>query len=94
MVKLTRFWFEFDKPYNELPPGLAMGCGVTAWNYDDALNILRNPVFEDEYLPPFKKVVENIDVSTLEKGHVLPNIMPSNVRGIWYPIGYFNRSKF
>jgi hypothetical protein len=27
-------------------------------------------------------------VSTLDKGHVLPNMAAPNERGIWYPLGF------
>lgn len=87
-MKLTRFWFEFDR--DSLPTGLgiALGCGVTAWSYDDAINILEEEVFRDVAFPKIKKVDENIDISTLDRSHVLPNMLPPNVRGVWYPIGY------
>jgi hypothetical protein len=65
-----------------------MGCGVTAWSYDDAIIILQTIVFKDRAIPPIKKVIENIDVSTLDANHTLPNSLPVNVRGIWYPIGF------
>ena len=83
---LIRYWFEFQ--YNhcrELPGGLGLGCGITAYNYEDALFLLSTEVFKNTPLAPIKKVIENVDVSTLEAGHVLPNILPTNWRGIWYP---------
>lgn len=67
---------------------MRLGCGVTAWDYDDALNIIKNKA-SIEKIPPIKKVIEDIDLSTLDSNHVLPNIiLPSNVRGIWFPGGY------
>ena len=68
--------------------GTLIGCGVTAWNYDDALNLVRERVFEGKVLPPIKTCVEDVDVSTLDEGHVLPNMRPPSVRGIWFPLGY------
>jgi hypothetical protein len=35
-------------------------------------------------------VIEDVDVTTLDANHVLPNMMPPSVRGVWYPIGYLN----
>nr|WP_294790611.1 hypothetical protein [uncultured Mucilaginibacter sp.] len=87
MVKLIRFWFEFNL-HDVTGLGLHMGCGVTALTYDDAINILGTTVFKGRAIPPMKRTIENIDVSTLEANHVLPNILASNVRGVWYPIGY------
>ncbi|NOW97971.1 hypothetical protein FHW89_004657 [Mucilaginibacter sp. SG564] len=86
---LIRYWFEFQ--YNhcrELPGGLGLGCGITAYNYEDALFLLSKEVFKNTPLAPIKKVIENVDISTLEAGHVLPNMVPPNLRGIWYPFGY------
>ncbi|MBS1521796.1 MAG: hypothetical protein JST50_12415 [Bacteroidetes bacterium] len=86
MMKLTRFWFEFDK--DNRPMSVGLGCGVTGWSYDDAINILKQTIFKDIPFPQIKNVDENVDVSTLDKGHVLPNMLPPSERGIWYPIGY------
>lgn len=65
-----------------------MGCGVTALNYEDALNIVKNKVFNDKPIAPIKLTVENIDISTLDAGHVLLNMGMPSVRGIWFPLGY------
>jgi len=89
MNLLTRFWIEFDfgGSYELYPSyvGLKRGCGVTAYNFDDAKTLLETQLFKDDPFPNIKNVCENIDVSTLDAGHILPNIgMPAN-RGIWYP---------
>jgi len=39
-------------------------------------------------MPEIKKVIENVDVSTLDAGHVLPNMSPPNIRGVWFPLRY------
>jgi hypothetical protein len=85
MPQLKRFWIEFhlNNHYS-----LGLGCGVTAWNYNDALNILKEKIFKNDPPPLVKKVIEDIDVSTLDTGHVLPNMLPPNIRGVWYPLGY------
>jgi hypothetical protein len=36
--------------------------------------------------PELVHAVPNVDVSTLDPGHVLPNMLPPNTRGVWYPI--------
>jgi hypothetical protein len=87
---LTRFWFEFDRSTDELRRhvdgyGAGWGCGVTAYSYEDALNLLRPELFQDEPIPPILRVVENVDVSTLEAGHVRPNMGVCIWRGIWFP---------
>jgi hypothetical protein len=85
-VSLRRFWFEFALS-PDLPPGLRLGCGVTAFDLDDARRIVRERVFRAE-APPAVKIVEDVDVSSLDPGHVLPNMLPPNTRGVWFPLGY------
>ncbi|QKJ31879.1 hypothetical protein HQ865_19625 [Mucilaginibacter mali] len=55
-MELTRYWFEFEyKTYSELPIGLAMGCGLTAYNFDDAIHLLQQKVFSGKLVAPIKK---------------------------------------
>jgi hypothetical protein len=89
-VKLVRFWFEFDISDAELRThkrygGLTLGCGVTAYGYEDALLVLQKDLFRDEPIPAIKRVVENVDVSRLDANHVLPNIGVPTWRGVWFP---------
>lgn len=83
---MKRYWFEFDD--DNLPFGIKMGCGVTAHNYDDALYLLNEKVFKGATIPKIKGMIEDIDISTLDAGHVLPNMYPPNIRGVWFPLGY------
>jgi hypothetical protein len=86
-MKCRRYWFQFEfKDFSDLPPGMAIGCGITAWNYEDAINIL-NDVF-DKYgiKPAVKAVIEDVNISELDAGLVLPNMRPPNERGIWFPL--------
>lgn len=86
---MDRYWFEFDiDSASNFPPGIGMGCGVTAYNYEDALKILDEKVFYQIKRPPFRKVVNNVDISKLDQGHVIPNMKPPIYRGIWFPLGY------
>jgi len=64
-----------------------VGCGVTAFDLDDARRIVRERVFLGN-AAAVVKIVEDVDVSTLDPGHVLPNMMPPNTRGVWFPLGY------
>jgi len=84
-----RFWFEFeiDSTFN-FPPGIGFGCGITAFNYDDATKILDEKIFATIKRPPFKRVVEDVDIRTLDQGHVIPNMKPPIYRGVWFPLGY------
>ena len=80
---LTRFWFEFSvQPYSN------PYFGVTAYNHEDALEQIKQRVFPLVELPTLKHYIEDIDVSTLDAGHILPNMYPPNYRGIWYPKGF------
>lgn len=84
-----RFWFEFeiDSAFN-FPPGIGVGCGITAFNYDDAIKILDEKIFGTMRRPPFKRVIEDVDISTLDQGHVIPNMKPPIYLGVWFPLGY------
>jgi hypothetical protein len=65
-----------------------MGCGVTAFDFQDALRLMDQKIFHSQQRPPFKNIVENVDIRTLDQGHVVVNMRPPNWRGIWFPIGY------
>jgi hypothetical protein len=64
-----------------------MGCGVTAYDYDDAINLLREHVFDGSE-PDVLDFEENVDVSKLDHNHVVPNMGSVVVRGVWFPLGY------
>jgi hypothetical protein len=83
---MKRYWIEFENI--DLPPGIKIGCGVTAYNYDDAMSLIALRVFKNKTLPKIMKAIENVDVSDLDKNHVLPNMSPPNLRGVWFPLGY------
>jgi hypothetical protein len=89
MANLTRFWITFSVDRDRSnPPSyllLSRGCGVTAQNLDDAIGLLKEKLFGDDPMPGVKSVVEDVDISTLDPGHVLPNIGISVDRGVWYP---------
>ena len=46
---------------------------MTTLGRDDALALVRDRVFEDGELPSIAVLIEDVDVSTLDAGHVLPN---------------------
>ncbi len=84
---LTRYWFKFktDKHSDFF---ISQGCGVTAYNYDDAINLLRSKMFKEIEIPEIIEVLENIDIRRLEQNHVAPNIKDPTLRGIWFPGGF------
>jgi hypothetical protein len=91
---LKRFWFEFDLSGEELRrfghfP--AFGVGITAYDYEDALTLMRKWVLrEGDDLPRMTKVIENVDVSRLlERAfgstRLLPHLGCPAWRGVWHP---------
>ncbi|MEM1059261.1 MAG: hypothetical protein AAGK14_08430 [Verrucomicrobiota bacterium] len=88
MSLLTRYWFRFDPARGVDRIYSNLGCGVTAFHMEDAKNLMADKIFAPDDLPPIAEMIENVDVSSLDAGHVLPNMMPPSVRGIWFPIGY------
>jgi hypothetical protein len=86
MMKLHRYWITFTPAADHVWAHHAgRSCGVTAWDLEDALALVRRTVFEGNALPVIESVVEDVDVSTLDSGHVLPNMLPPHERGVWYP---------
>ena len=82
---LRRFWIEFEPC-----PTFGVGFGVTAIDVDDALGLIEHwreelSSRDIEPLPPPTRVVEDVDVSTLDPGHVLNQMNPPIWRGVWYP---------
>jgi hypothetical protein len=99
---LKRYWLEFDLPRSEGVTGpetavgtgeqspwalVRTGVGVTGDDIDECLDIVQKRIFGGS-LPTVLKVVEDIDVSTLDEQLVLPNIEPPIWRGIWFPPGF------
>ena len=60
---------------------------MTAYSRDDAQEILRRQVFGGP-IPNVTRMIEDVDASTLDQGHVLPNMEVVVVRGVWFPKGY------
>lgn len=86
---LCRYWIKFDLTEMENPPiEIQPGCGVTAYSYEDALELVRDRIFDGEEIPRVVSMIENVDVSTLDKNHVLPNMAAPTRRGVWFPMGY------
>lgn len=83
---MKTFWIDFEKTEGKnLPIGTWLGCGVTANNINDAVDLLKRNLFRDWELVPILSVKEDVSIDDLEKNHVLPNIGNIMIRGIWYP---------
>jgi hypothetical protein len=88
-MKLHRYWFEFDHSLSDSPPpGTLLGCGVTARDRDDAIALIKASVFHNRPFPPIKREVQDIDISSLDAGHVRPSMGNIFARGVWFPLGY------
>lgn len=87
---MIRYWFKFDfTNYADIIPyGAYLGCGITAANYEQAMLLLKTKVFYDVELPNIIECIENVDIRTLDQGHVIPNMRAPIYFGIWYPLGY------
>ena len=86
MHKLHRFWFTFKNPPRFIPLGL--GCGITAYDYADAMALLEESVFSKTSALVVDSAIEDIDVQTLDQKHVIPNHGLLTIRGVWFPLGY------
>jgi hypothetical protein len=82
---LKRYWFRFESSPSD---SLGHGCGVTAYSLEDAKSLLDASIFQSKSWPRIVEVIEDVDISTLDRGHVIPNMEPPVWRGVWYPKGY------
>jgi hypothetical protein len=88
-MKLRRFWAEFELSGLEyIPAGIAIGCGVTAFSFDDAMGLIRDSIFAGHDMPLIARFVEDVDIRSLDQNHVVPNMGVPSRRGIWFPLGY------
>jgi len=85
-MQLRRFWFVFVADRELMALGL--GCGITAHDRNDAMNILRERVFNENTRPVIQECIEDVDVSTLDPRHILPNMGAVAIRGVWFPLRF------
>ena len=87
-MSLHRYWFSLGNPPKY--SSLGFGCGITAFNHQDAVEILNSKVFAklEGQAPTIDSVIEDVDVNGLDQGHVIPNMGMVLVRGVWFPLGY------
>lgn len=80
---MTRYWFVFET--STIPSLLNLGCGVTARDLADALDLVKARVFAGMAMPRIVGVIEDVPVAALEPRHVLPTMGPIGDRGVWFP---------
>lgn len=85
---LIRFWVTLNEEGEiRARSSSPLGYGVTAFDRDDAIELLRADVFGGE-LPTVESIIEDVDMSTLDDGHIRPNMETPAFRGVWYPKGF------
>ena len=67
-----------------LPTVLTVGCGVTGYDEDDCLDLIRAEIFDERPLPEMRSRVPDIDVSTLPEP-LQRHLGSSASRGVWFP---------
>jgi hypothetical protein len=79
--RLIPFWIATGSPQWPL------GFGITAWSLEDAVQIIRALGY-GSYLPGDPSslhVTEGVTMASLDQQHVIPNMGPIVVRGMWFP---------
>lgn len=83
---LHRYWIRWDEEASrDARTGSGLGCGVTAFDVDDAKRLVELVALQGDPLPAIAEILEDVDVRTLDAGHVLPNMGDPSVRGVWFP---------
>ncbi|MFC4762435.1 hypothetical protein [Dyella koreensis] len=80
---LHRYWFRLSS--TSTPSVLNIGCGITAYDVDDAKSLLREKIFSVFGARDILEVIADVDVNTLDQGHVIPNMSTPSNRGVWFP---------
>ena len=89
MKSLRRYWFSLEE--STVPDPLNLGCGITAFDCDDAIVLLQERVIRSNKGRRIVDFIEDVDVSTLDQSHVAPNMGSVLIRGVWFPRGYENK---
>lgn len=74
---LQRFWFVVET---------GLGYGVTAYSIEDAKQLLAQATQHLGENPQVVNLIESVNIRDLAQHHVVPNMGPPNVRGVWYPL--------
>jgi hypothetical protein len=81
---LTRYWFEFVR--GGRATALSLGCGITAYNLDDARRMLRQEIFPLYGDRTVARVIEGVEVASLDETGVRRRLGNPAVRGVWFPM--------
>ena len=69
----------------ESPAIHSFGLGVTAFSRDDAFELLCASGYTLRPDDPSIRVTEGIQVADLDQNHIIPNMGPIVLRGVWFP---------
>ena len=79
--KLECYWISFPRDSN-----LVLGVGVTAFSEDDAFRLIEEQGIHEWYQGASEiKVERGVRIQDLDQNHVVPNMGPMQLRGVWYP---------
>ena len=73
---LKKYWFESES---------TLGIGVTAYDINDAKELILAEEYVMSLKPNLDSYIENIDIQKLDENHVIPNMGVVANRGIWFP---------
>jgi hypothetical protein len=76
---LTAYWIV------SASPRWPAAFGVTAWSLADGLRIIQSWGYDLPDDPGLLAIKEDVKVADLDQGHIVPNMGPIVVRGLWYP---------
>jgi hypothetical protein len=87
---LTRYWITFkgrgDYPFYGGVFGF--GVGVTAYDLDDAKQLLQSGVFDERALPEIARIISGVSYDQLQQNHVARHMGVMVIRGVWFPKGF------
>jgi hypothetical protein len=66
------------------PPVFSIGFGVSGYDEEDCLDLVRTEIFHGRPLPDIRNRMPDIDVSTLPE-HIQQLLGNPAARGVWFP---------
>lgn len=66
-------------------PGIPENIGISAYSIEDATSLLHEHGYELDLSSPDIDIKTGITHSDLDQNHIVPNMGPIAIRGIWYP---------
>ena len=85
-MALKRYWFEFELAQGEeIVLQLAFGCGVTAESPQAAVELVMARVFPGRPLPRLRRVLEGVEIDSLDPDYVRPFVGDPRRKGVWFP---------